>query len=91
MATRADVKCHNCENTFQVFWHSFEKQLPIMCPYCSKELDEAMTEKLKNALGTVWNLNYHFRKNHEERKNEPLFTVDFVHVHVPIEKFDLDN
>lgn len=91
MATRADVKCHNCENTFQVFWHNFDKQIPIECPYCDKQIDESLTENLKRALGVVNALNIELRKNHEERINKPLFTVDITHVHVPSEKFDLDN
>jgi DNA-directed RNA polymerase subunit RPC12/RpoP len=90
MATRADITCKNCDNTFQVFWHEFTKQLPLSCPYCSKEIDETMTEMLKRALGTTWEVNYHFRKYHEER-NEPLFVVNISDVYVPIEKFDLDD
>ncbi|KHD86342.1 hypothetical protein NG54_03205 [Heyndrickxia ginsengihumi] len=90
MATRADITCKNCENTFHVFWNNFEKQLPLECPYCSKEIDETMTEMIKNALGTTWEANYHFRKYHQER-NEPLFTVNIVDVFVPIDKFDFDD
>jgi DNA-directed RNA polymerase subunit RPC12/RpoP len=90
MATRADLKCENCGHTFQVFWNRFEKQLPLECPYCSKEIDETMTEMIKNALGSVWEVNYHFRKYHGER-NEPLFTVSVTDVFVPADKLGLDD
>lgn len=90
MATRADITCKNCDNTFPVFWNNFTKQLPLSCPYCDKKIDEKMTEMIKHALGTTWEVNYHFRKYHGER-NEPLFTVDIKDVFVPIEKFDLDD
>ncbi|POZ56205.1 hypothetical protein LYSIN_00988 [Lysinibacillus sphaericus] len=90
MATRADITCKNCENTFQVFWNDFSKQLPLGCPYCDRTIDETMTEMIKNALGTAWEVNYHFRKYHEER-DEALFTVDIKDVFVPIDKFDFDE
>lgn len=90
MATRADIVCKNCGNTFHVFWHGWEKQLPLECPYCCKKIGEKMTEMVKHALGCTWEANYHFRKYNEER-NEPLFEVNFTEVYVPIDKFDLDD
>lgn len=90
MATRADIECQNCQNTFQIFWHSFESQLPISCPYCNKDMSKKSVSMLKETLGTAFELNKEIRKRHEER-NEALFIVSIQHVFVPEEKFDIDN
>lgn len=90
MATRADITCNNCSNTFQVFWHNFEKQLPLDCPYCDRIIDKKMTEMIKHALGSLNEVNYHFRKYHSER-TEDLFSVDIKNFDVPISKFRLDD
>lgn len=90
MATRADIECQNCNNTFQFFWHFFEKQLPVACPYCDKVMSDNATEMLRHSLGSTNELNKELRKNHEERE-EALFKVSIHDVFVPIEKFDFDS
>lgn len=90
MATRADIECQNCQNTFQIFWHSFENQLPISCPYCDKSMSEKSVHMLENTLGATYELNKEIRKRHQEL-DEPLFIVSIQHVFVPEEKFDIDN
>ena len=90
MITYAEVKCYNCENSFPVHWHKWEKNLPIECPYCVTVFDERFTEMLKRSLGTVADLNKELRSSHMDGSHD-LFQVDFKHVYVPLDKYRLDD
>ncbi|MFJ8099352.1 hypothetical protein [Lysinibacillus sp. NPDC096212] len=91
MITHADVKCYNCDNTFPIYWHNWEKQLPISCPYCVAKFTERAEEMLKNALGAAADLNKELRSDHMDGTNPDLFQVNFKHVYVPLEKYRLDD
>lgn len=45
-----------------------------------------MWEKIVDAMSTVHDVNYHFRRYHDERQ-EDLFGVSVENVHVPNENF----
>ncbi|AUM66352.1 hypothetical protein C0R09_18515 [Brevibacillus laterosporus] len=89
MITYAEVKCYNCENKFPVYWHDWEKNLPIKCPFCVTQFTDRQTEHLKLALGTASELNGKLRS--EAMDGGDLFQVDFKHVFVPVEKYRLDD
>lgn len=85
MTTVAKIKCCNCDNSFSVYWTSFPKEA-IQCPHCFATMDEHMSEKTKNVLGAVNDVNYHFLKYQEER-NEHRFEINIEEVHVPPAQF----
>lgn len=86
MSTQAKVHCFNCGCTYYVYWSGIDRDKIINCPHCDATMDEHMWNMLVNAMGTVNEVNYHFRKYNSER-NEDLFEVDIENVHVPNEKF----
>lgn len=91
MITHAEVKCYNCDNKFPVYWHKWEKQLPIECPCCGAEFNDDMTKRLETVLGTVSEFNAFLRSRHMDGRAKDLFQVDFKHVYVPLEKYRLDD
>ena len=86
MATRMTVKCKNCNNEFYLFWHTFDINTEICCPYCDCVFPKEHNEYIKSALGTAWELNYKTRSMHEEGSCD-LFEFSIDEIHVPIEKF----
>ena len=84
MSTFAKIKCKKCNNSFDIYWNDMPNS-PYKCPHCFAQIDEHMSEQLKNAIGTVWDLNYHFKKYANER-NEPDFSVDIINVEIPADK-----
>lgn len=90
MSTQAKIHCFNCDSTYYVYWDGINRDKIISCPHCDAEIDKKMWKKIVNAMGTVNDLNYHFRKYHDER-NEDLFEVSIENVHVPKEKFRFDS
>lgn len=86
MSTQAKIHCFNCDSTYHVYWAGIDRERIINCPHCDAKMDQDMWERIVHAMGTVHDLNYHFRKYHGER-NEDLFEVAVENVHVPNEKF----
>lgn len=86
MSTQAKIHCHNCGNDYYVYWSEMNKQHIVNCPHCDAKMDAKMWEHIIDAMGTVNDLNYHFRKYHEER-SEDLFSVSIESIDVPDKAF----
>lgn len=86
MSTQAKIHCFNCDGTYHVYWSGISKENIVNCPHCDATIDEIMWHRIVNALGTLNDVNYHFRKYHDER-GEDLFEVSLENFHVPAEKF----
>lgn len=85
MTTAANIKCCNCNNSFSIYWTALTEDR-IQCPHCFASMDDHMTTRTKEALGTVVDLNMHFVKYADER-DENRFEVNIVETHVPSDKF----
>ncbi|MGX4600286.1 hypothetical protein [Faecalimicrobium sp. JNUCC 81] len=90
MSTQAKIHCFNCNCNYYVYWSGISRDKIISCPHCDAEIDDKMWNMIINALGTVNDVNYHFRKYHDER-SEDLFEVSIENYHVPFEKFRFDD
>ena len=88
MATRMTIRCKNCDNEFYLFWHGYKEDELVQCSYCDREIPTEYNEYIKNALGSVWELNYKIRSNHADRLTN-LFEFDVEEIYVPNEKFKL--
>ncbi|MCU7201452.1 hypothetical protein [Turicibacter sanguinis] len=86
MSTQAKIHCFNCDAIYTVYWSGISKNHVINCPHCDAKIDEHMWNELINAMGTLNDVNAHFRKYHNER-GEDLFEVSLENFHVPDEKF----
>lgn len=86
MSTSAKIHCHNCGNHYYVYSDRVTKDQIIDCPNCDAKIEQKMWDLIVHAMLTLKDVNYHFRKYHEER-GEDLFHVELEHKHVPLEKF----
>lgn len=86
MSTTAKILCKNCDNHFEIYWNAMPSQ--IKCPHCLSEMSENMVKQVRNAIGTVHDVNAHFRKYHSERE-ESLFEVSIQEIYVPTHKVRL--
>ncbi len=90
MSTQAKIHCFNCDATYYVYWSGISREKIISCPHCDAVIDEHMWNHIVDAMGTVNDVNYHFRKYNGER-NEDLFEISIENYHVPYEKFRFDD
>jgi hypothetical protein len=90
VSTQAKIHCFNCDCNYYVYWSGISRDKIISCPHCDAEIDSKMWNMIVNALGTLNDVNYHFRKYNQER-NEDLFEVSVENYHVPFEKFKLSQ
>lgn len=86
MATRATIKCKNCENSFYLFWHEYKVEDEIKCPYCCHILSADYNRYVQNAISSVWEANYKLRSKHADGLTD-WFEIAVEEVHVPNEKF----
>ncbi|MDU6274034.1 MAG: hypothetical protein E6590_12825 [Clostridiales bacterium] len=89
MTTKAKIKCFNCNNTYEVYKSEVRKEHIVHCPYCDAKMDNRMWEAIIRAIYTVGEVNYLFRKYHQERE-EDLFQVDIEQIYVPYEKYRIE-
>lgn len=87
MATTLKVKCKNCNNTFNYYWHTFDTANDFACPHCCKKLDKQYVEQyIKPAFCAVWEANYKIRSKHEDGLCD-WFEFNFEEIYVPNDNF----
>ncbi len=82
--TTVQITCGQCGHKFVLNTSTWPST--IQCPYCLETMAEDMIPSVKEAWGTVSDLNMDFVKYHSDR-GEPQFSVDLVaeQVHFPHE------
>lgn len=86
MSTQAKIHCFNCNCDYYVYWDGINRDKIINCPHCDAKIDKHMWNSIIDAMGTVHDVNYHFRKYNSER-NEDLFEISVENYRVPNNKF----
>ncbi len=87
MATTLKVKCKNCGNTFNHYWHTFSAEQDICCPHCDRKLDKQYVKQyVLPAFASVWEANYKIRSKSQDGLCD-LFEFDFEEIYVPNNKF----
>ena len=86
MSVQCKIHCCNCENDYYVYWPHMSKENIVNCPHCDAKMDSKMWANIIDAVGNVWDVNYHFRKYNSER-DEDQFYISVENVEVPQEKF----
>jgi hypothetical protein len=80
------IRCKNCNNEFYLFWHGYDENEPVECKYCDCAIPAEYNEYIKNALGSVWQLNHKIRSKHQDGYTD-WFEFGVEEIHVPKDKF----
>jgi DNA-directed RNA polymerase subunit RPC12/RpoP len=80
MSEFLQFKCHTCGNTFDLYEKNMSKRMNIVCPHCYAEVPPKMADRAIEAELSLKDVNYHFRKYHEE-SGSPLFSASVIGVH----------
>lgn len=90
LSAQCKIHCFNCGCDYYVYKSEMRKDHIVNCPHCDAKMDEHMWENVINAVYTVDEVNYHFRKYHGER-NEDQFSINVENYEVPLEKFRFEK
>lgn len=74
MSSRARLTCCNCGYEFYIYSYPNVNWDGFCCPACFEEIDESLRDDIVEAMLIVKDINYHFRKQHDEYK-EPRFIL----------------
>ena len=86
MSAQCKIHCYNCGNDYYIYRSGLDHDKIVNCPHCDATMDAKMWNMIVDAVYTVDEVNYHFRKYNGER-NEDLFDISVENVNVPLEKF----
>lgn len=88
MSTQCKIHCHNCGKDYYVYERGINHEEIQNCPHCDAKMDSVMWKMIVDAILSVADVNYHFRKYNSER-NEDLFDISIENVHIQPDKFRL--
>lgn len=88
MSLQCTIHCYNCNNDYHLYSRQIQHDKPVDCPHCFTKIDETVWNDLVNAVLSLDEVNYHFRKYHAER-HEPLFDVSMKNIHVTEDKINV--
>lgn len=89
MSTQCKIHCYNCGKDYYVYERGISHKEILNCPHCDAKMDDTMWKMVVDAILSVADVNYHFRKYSSER-NEDLFDISVENVYIPPEKFRLE-
>ena len=70
------IHCHNCRNTFEMYWDDIENKDKARCPHCLVTMNKMQWDKLVNAYFTIEEVNKGLRNGHEVH-GEPLLQAEY--------------
>lgn len=70
------IHCHNCGNTFEMYWDDIENKEKVRCPHCLATMEKRQWDKLVNAYFTTEEVNKGLRNCHEQ-EGMPLFQAEY--------------
>lgn len=83
------IQCHNCGNTFDMYWEEINSKAKIHCPHCLAIMNKQRWDKLVDAYFTMEEVNKGLRNSHEQ-KREFLFQAEYRTHYVKPETYSAD-